>query len=224
MALYILNPGITPLGDFDCLDTDLDNVVGGEVAVLDEASRSITSTEKAAADVLDGYVADGIDTGTPTPTRVVARIADETSETYDLFYLMDDGKAGYGTLFGEVVGTPTGLSVTSTALGPHSAAASGKVTLWDKPGLYAVSLTALHTDVVPTTAGTNMYDTPLPGQLLYRHTDGKLARATSTSDKIAQFVELANNGSLVTTPARLVGATATFDRIKIQFLGASHNA
>lgn len=223
MALFLLNPGLQPLGDFDCLDTDQSSILGGEVMTLDEASRTITTTEKAAYDVLDGYVADEVDTGTPTATRVVARIADETSETYDVFYLSDDGTAFYGVMFGSVIGSPAGLSTTGTNLGPHTQSGSGKVTLWDKPGLYGVSLTALASDVVPTSSG-NLYDTPLPGQLLYRSTAGRLTRSAGTSDKVAQFVELTDAGSLVTTPARLVGAAEVFDRIKIQYLGATHNA
>lgn len=223
MALFILTPGIQPLGDFDLLDTDQASVLGGEVMTLDEAARANSSTEKAAADVFDGYIADAVSAGTPTATRVVARIADETSETYNLFYLADEGTAFYGVTFGSVIGGPVGLTTTGTNLGPHTATGSGKVTLWDKAGLYAVSLTAIAADVVPTASG-NLYDTPLPGELLYRSTAGRLTRATGTSDKIAQFVELTSNGSLVTTPARLVGASEVFDRIKIQYLGASHNA
>jgi hypothetical protein len=221
MALFLLQPGLHPLGDFDLLDTDQSSVLGGEVMVLDEASRTITSTEKAAYDVLDGYIADEV---TEATTRVVARIADEASETYDVFYLSDEGTTHYGVTFGSVVGGPVGLSTTSTNLGPHTTTGSGKVTLWDKGGLYAVSLDAVSSDVVPTTSG-NLYDTPLPGTVLYRETlTGKLCRATGTSDKIAAFVELTNNGSMVNTPARLVGASETFDRIKIQYFGAHHNA
>lgn len=224
MALFVLNPGLDPLGNFDVLDTDQSSILGGECMVLDEASRTVTSSEKAAADVLDGYIADAIDTGTPTATRTIARIADSTSETTDLFYLADDGIAFYGTLFGVTVGNPVGLNTTGTALGPHSAAGSGKVTLWDKPGMYGVSLTALTSDVVPTSSG-NLYDTPLPGTLLYRaQTTGLLTRATASSDKIALFIELAGDGSLVTTPGRLVGASESWDRIVIQYLGAGHNA
>lgn len=230
MALFILQPGIQPLGDFDALDTDAGNILGGEVMVLDEASRSVTSTEKAASDVFDGYVADEV---TEATTRVVARIADEATETYDIFYLGDEGKSDYGVLFGTVVGSPTGLSTTGgTNLGPHTTSGSGKVTLWDKEGLYAISLDALSNDVVPTSTywdGTGSqpiyYDTPLPGTVLYRETlTGKLARASGTSDKIAAFVELADSGTLVKTPARLVGATATYDRVKVQYFGSHHNA
>jgi hypothetical protein len=219
MALFILQAGLQPLGDFDVLDTDQASIFGGEVMTLDEASRTITSSEKAAADVLDGYIANEIDVGTPTATRVQARLADTSTESRKLFYLSDDGTTSYGTLFGEVIGNPTGLNTTGTNLGPHTASGSGKVTLWDKPGLYAVSTSVLASDVIPSTG--NLNDTPLPGELLYRgSTSGQLTRATTSTDKIAMFVELAGDGSLVTTPGRLVGATEAFDRIKIQYMGA----
>jgi len=214
MALFLLQPGLHPLGDFDLLDTDASSVVGGEVMTLDEASRVNTSTEKAAYDVFDGYVADG----SSAATRVVARIADETSETYKAFYLSDDGTTHYGVMFGSVIGSPIGLSTTGTNLGPHTTAGSGKVTLWDKPGLYAVSLDAVET------ALSDLTDTPLPGAILYRYTTGKLTSLADTGDKIALYVEHTSNGSLVNTPGKLVGAAETFDRIKIQYLGATHNA
>ena len=227
MALFLLQSGIQPLGQYDFLDTDLASLTGGQIGTLDEASRTITATEKAAQDALDGYVADLVDVGTPGASRPVLRLADTSSESTDLFYLLDDGQAFYGTLFGELIGTPVGLATTTSSggslLGPNTAAGSGKVTAWDKPGLYAVSTDSLDSDVVPTTG--NLNDTPLPGELLYRgSTTGQLTRATTSSDKIALFVELSGNGSLVTTPGRLVGAAESFDRIKIQYLGATHNA
>ena len=121
-------------------------------------------------------------------------------------------------MFGSVIGSPVGLSTTGTNLGPHTTSGSGKVTLWHEAGVYGVSLDALATDVVPTSSG-NLYDTPLPGQFLYRSTSGTLTRATTTTDKIAQFIELTDKGSMVNTSARLVGASEVFDRIKIYFLG-----
>jgi len=237
MALYLLQPGLQPLGQFDCLDTDLANVLGGEVGTLDEASRTNSASEKAASDVLDGYVADEVDVGTPTASRPVLRIADTATETRKLFYLLDDGQAHYGTLFGELIGTPVGLATTTSSggslLGPHTAAGSGKVTAWDKPGLYAVSSDALHASLDPNTSGSpggpgGLNDTPLPGDLLYREpTSGKLSVSTAAvaaADKIGMFVETSGSGSLVTTPGKLVGAAETFDRVKFQYLGATHNA
>ncbi len=226
MALYILNPGLQPLGLFDFLDADMSALQGGLIGALDEAARVNGLTEKAAADVFDGYVADLVDVGTPAASRPVLRLADTSSEPNNLFYLLDDGTTGYGTMFGTLIGNPVGLSTTvasgGVALGPSSAQGSGKATAWDKAGLYAVSTDVLAADVL---GGANLNDTPLPGELLYRgSTSAKLTRATTSSDKIALFVELTSSGSLVTTPGKLVGAAEAFDRIVIQYLGATHNA
>lgn len=223
MALYILQPGIQPLGDFDVLDTDQGNILGGEVMTLAELSIN-PAVDAAAADVFDGYIADDVDIGDGTRTRVVARIADNNPEATNLFYLSDDGTAHYGTLFGEIIGAPCGLSTTGAQLGPNTMSGSGKVTLWDKPGLYAVSTDVLAADVVPMIPGTNMFDTPLPGAVLYRGAaTGLLTRAVASADLIACFVELAGSPSLVTTPGRLVGAAQQYDRIVIQYLGGTHN-
>jgi len=230
MALFILQPGLQPLGQFDFDDTDLPNVLGGEVGTLDEASRTKSTTNKGAVDAFDGYVADAVDAGTVTAYHPVLRIADTSSETRKLFYLLDDGKKYYGTMFGELIGAPVGQTFTSTNQGPHTAQGSGKVTAWDKPGLYAVSLDAVSTDWAAQggSVSVNLNDTPFPGDLLYRGAlTGKLtgnSTGIGSTDKIALFVEISGNGSLVTSPARLVGASEIFDRITIQYLGATHNA
>jgi len=133
---------------------------------------------------------------------------------------LNDGTTGYGTLFGSLIGHPIGLSTTGAAIGPHTASGSGKVTAWDKPGLYAVSLDACDSDVV--TAG---FDTPLPGESLYcGAATAQLTRVDAgLGYKVATFVELSGNGSLVTTPGRLVGAVEAFDRVVIMYLGAMHS-
>lgn len=231
MALYLLQPGLQPAGQFDFLDTDLSSLLGGEVGTLDEASRTNSASEKAAQDALDGYVADAVDTGTPDASRPVLRLADTASETRKLFYLLDDGTANYGTLFGELIGTPVGLATTTASggslLGPSTAAGSGKVTAWDKPGLYAVSSDAVADDLNPAVGdgAGGLNDTPLPGDLLYREsTTAKLTGSSASSDKIGMFVEVSGSGSLVTSPPGLVGAAEVFDRVKFQYLGATHNA
>lgn len=225
MALFILQPGIQPLGQFDFDDTDLPNILGGEIGTWAEASRTLTSAEKAAQDVLDGYVADQIDQGTPDSSRPELCLADATTETYKFFPLLDDGKAFYGTLFGSTVGGTVGLTFSSTNLGPHTAIGSGKVTAWDKPGLYAVSLTAVYSGTSPNEQLEAGGDTPLPGELLYRYAStGEIGRPSTSGDKIAQFVEMSGNDSLVTTSAKMVGATEAFDRIKIYYLGAVYMA
>ena len=226
MALYILQPGLQPLGQFDFLDTDMAALQGGLIGALDEAARVNSTSEKAASDVFDGYVADLVDVGNSGASRPILRLADTSSEPNNLFYLLDDGTTGYGTMFGTLIGNPVGLSTTvasgGVALGPSSAQGSGKATAWDKAGLYGVSTDVLASDVL---GGVNLNDTPLPGELLYRGaTSAKLTRSSASSDKMALFVELASSGSLVTTPGRLVGAAESFDRIVVQYLGATHNA
>jgi hypothetical protein len=215
MALYILQPGCQPLGQFDFLDADLLNVLGGELGVWGTAG----STDLAAADAKDGYVAAAVDAGSPTASRPLLQLADGSTETTSPFYLLDDGKLGYGTLFGQVIGVPVGSATTGTNLGPHTAAASGKVTAWDKPGIYAVSLDAQ--SVTSTTVG-NLYDTPVPGTKLYRTANtGKIGLVQTGSEPIVGvFIELSSNGSLVRTPARLVGATPIVDRMVFNYFGA----
>lgn len=221
MALFILQPGIQPLGQFDFLDTDLASVTGGQFGVWNEAARANSATEKAAADARDGYVADAVSEGTPTTTRAILQLADG-SETGVPYYLLDEGTSPhYGTLFGGLIGNPVGLATTGTALGPHSAQGSGKVTAWDKPGLYAVTLDACDADLVPTTTG-NLYDTPLPGAAVYRGAaTAQLTRVSTTGYMVGCFIELRGNGSLVTTPASLVGTAETPDRAVINFYGSS---
>ena len=168
-----------------------------------------------------------VDVGDPEATRPILRLADTSSEARKVFYLLDDGTTDYGTSFGDLIGNPVGLSTTvasgGVAIGPSTIRGSGKATAWDKPGLYAVSSAQLDDDVLGV--GGNLNDTPLPGELLYRgSTTAQLTRATTSTDKVALFIELASNGSLVTTPNRLVGATEAFDRIVVQYLGAVHNA
>lgn len=231
MALFILNPGVQPLGQFDVYDTDLTSVKGGEIMTLDQTLRT-NASDKSSRDVLDGYLAAGVSEGTPTAYRVVTKIAKDSVGSGKLFFLADDGTTYYGVTLGSVIGTTVGQATTGTNLGPHTAYGSGKVTLWDKQGLYAVSLDAVNAYLVPDTAAKalghgGLFDTPLPGELLYRDAYGLLARSAqqgNTADKVAAFIELSSKGSLVTTPARLVGAAEVFDRVKIEWFGTGHSA
>lgn len=209
MALFPLNPGIMPLGQYDCLDADLASVTGGEVMAL--ASVAAASDE-GAADAEDGYTLNGL--------RAAARLA-LAGDVDAMLALADDGTAGYGTMFGETIGTPVGQSATGTNLGPHTAAASGKVTLWDKPGLYAVSVTSLATDFV-SGGGPAL----APGASLGYNADAKLAHTgcagAVASSGVATFVEFAPSPSLVNTPAKLSGATATFAKLYPRIVVAFH--
>ena len=236
MALFILQPGIEPLGQFDVLDTDAANIVGGLIGTLDETSRVLTSTETAKADVFDGYVADKVSEGSNTAYRPVIRIADTdggsggtaSGDDSVAMFLMDEGIANYGTLFGSVIGM---YNVSGTAVGPSTLTGSGKVTCWDKPGLYAVSFEACYSNKNVTNGALEAgQDTPLPGDILYRHgTTGKITRYANTHasnahfNKIGVYVEHADKASLVTTPAQLVGASQVFDRIVFNYFGANKN-
>lgn len=205
MALKILNPGMNPLGQFDGLDADYLNVKGGEV--LQFGSVTDAGSDKAAKDAFDGYV-----NPAGVANRPVLKLA--TSSDAPIF-LADDGVAGYGTLFGTVVGGVAGqLSTGGAVLGPHTATASGKLTAWDKPGLYAVSLDACDLDstdgLQPTNTGLSV------GAPLYYFVADQGARGGKgfltpdsgvSGTKIAgYFVEFATNGSLVNTPNYLVAA------------------
>jgi hypothetical protein len=218
MALFPQNPGILPLGQFDMLDTQLAGITGGEVLTLTTASRTNTTTEQAAYDVLDGYFGDGAG-GELRPTATLAT----TNAEFPLF-LSDDGNSpDYLTAFGQVVGATAGLNPTGAVLGPHTAVGSGKVTLWDKPGLYVVTLDSCATDF-RTTEGDLAAATLSAGDVLGFNATGNLCHDQCTGavagSGVANFIEYESSGktaSLVTTPPRLVGATEAFDRVKIWF-------
>jgi hypothetical protein len=214
MALKILNPGIQPLGQFDFEDGYLLSVKGGEVCTLVALSRTNTATEKAAADVLDGYTS----IAQQKRAGLTLNIAVNTARP---LWLTDDGIAGYGTLFGQVIGTPAGLATTGTGLGPHTAAGSGKVTAWDKPGLYAVTLDAVDTHL---TSGLQPGNVALvPQKALYPTILGLLTPTSGRSvgaagPTVARFVEFETTArSLVRTPASLVGAAEVFEHAVIAY-------
>lgn len=214
MALKILNPGVQPLGQFDFEDGYLLSVKGGEICTLVALSRTNTATEKAAADALDGYT-------NITQQKRAGLTLNIAVSTARPLWLTDDGIAGYGTLFGQVIGTPAGLATTGTGLGPHTASGSGKVTAWDKPGLYAVTLDAVDTHVssglVPANAAL------VPQKALYPTILGLLTPTSGRSvgaagPTVARFVEFETTArSLVRTPASLVGAAEVFEHAVISY-------
>lgn len=214
MALFPLNPGLQPLGQFDIVDSQLSSIKGGEVMTLTSASRENTASETAAADALDGYDYDS--TGSGAGGRAAAQLATTAAE-YPLALADDGNSPDYLTYFGQVVGATAGLSTTGGAqLGPHTSSGSGKVTLWDKPGLYAVS-----TDAVAATFVSGLPSDGLaPGATLGFTNAGLLAHGSSSAvanTGVASFVEFESSPSLVTTPNRLVGAAQQFTRVKIWF-------
>lgn len=215
MALFVQNPGVMPIGQFDLLDT-VTGLKGGEVMMLALASRLNSSTEAGAADVLDGY-----DGGVGLGQRAAARLATTGDANKLPLCLADDGSSpDYMTLFGQVVGATAGARTSGTVLGPHTTAGSGKVTLWDKPGLYVVTIDAVNASLV---AGGGSL---APGTVLGFDNAGKIAKMAQSAggddNGVAAFIEFEGGrktASLVTTPARLVGAADTFDRVKFWFHG-----
>jgi len=208
MALKLLQATGQPLGQFDGLDSDFLTLKGGEVVTF--ASVAVTSgTDYGAADAFDGYIS-------PSGPKRVVVTKTLTSSTRPLM-LADDGIAGYGTLFGTVVGGTVGQVVygpnstvaAADLLGPHSARASGKVTCWAQPGLYAVTL-----DAVDTTANTGItISNPnlTAGTALYYTTAGLLTTVSTNTTKVGSFVEFQSNGGLVSTPNHLVGTLSAPD-------------
>jgi len=194
MALKILNPGINPLGQFDCLDADIANIKGGEVLQFGQVSLAGSDLG-----TQDGYV-----NPSGVPNRTVVKLATDGGAAGSRpFMLADDGVAGYGTLFGTVVGGTVGRSTSGSALGPHTATGSGKVTAWDKPGLYAVSLDAVETTLAPSASLS------VGQRLHFRTTTGRLTTAAGTEAStvsVGNLVGFETNGSLVNTPNNLLAA------------------
>lgn len=199
MALKPLQ-AMYPLGQFDGYDSELTSFKGGEVCTLKSV---LVGTDKAASpsDGGDGYF------GVANKLRPV--VSKVLSSGATPLFLADDGTAGYGTLFGSVVGGTAGQVATGGAvLGPHTATGSGKITLWGQPGLYAVTL-----DAVDTTAATGLVPTNgtlTAGAPLYATSAGLLT-PDSGSDfggdvVVARFVDFQTNGSLVNTPNFLTAA------------------
>lgn len=216
MSLKLLQPGIQPLGQFDCKDSELTSFKGGEVCtfayVQTNSQPGVTTSglDQAAYDSFDGYINNGTNFVRPAVTKTFTGTG-----TVRPLFLADDGITGYGTLFGAVVGGTVGQQVngpnsfTGAVLGPHTATGSGKMTLWDKAGLYAVSL-----DAVDTNASTGLQPTNVGlvgGDKLYFTAAGLLTPTLASSvggggPVVGHLVEFNTNGSLVTTPNYLVAA------------------
>ncbi len=204
MALKLVNQAGNALGQFDCKDSLLADIKGGEVVTF--KAEAVDSGDKAAKDVFDGYTMDGA-----TEKRVVVDVPVAASRP---LMLADDGIAGYGTLFGTVVGGTVGQTAygldsvvpASALLGPHTALGSGKLTCWHLPGVYAVSLDACDDaadGLQPDNSGITT------GQALTFTAAGLLtpdgsAAALAGAPVVGTLIDFETKGSLVTTPNRLV--------------------
>ncbi len=170
MALLLVQPGFEPAGQFALQNGQA--VIGGEVGVLDTT----------------GIDANGFQI-------IKARLA--TTADTSPFFLMDDGKTGYGTVFGNtVVKTDTGFAFGADhgiRPGPTTYSASGKVTLWNKPGLYAVTSDALTDNEATLKAAA-------PGTgLTFDIATGKLLLGNAAPQPLAYVVQYVIDDSLVTT-------------------------
>ena len=218
MALKILQPGIQPLGQFDLLDAynTVSGIAGGEVGSFVQASLS--GTDVAASDALDGYAS----TSALTRPAVMVGVYGNDETSLPLF-LLDEGTTGYGTLFGQVVGTTAGRSTTGTALGPVTSAGSGKVTCWDKPGLYSVDVDNVSSDLCSSSSCSATVRTALGVQddtgLLTLANAADAVDASGTDLVVGRFIEVTTQGggSLVTTPRSLLTATDSLAEVVFHF-------
>lgn len=204
MALKLLQSGIQPLGQFDGYDTQYLTLKGGEVMQFGFAmAPNPPGVDKATSDVFaDGYADNG------NKRTVVALAGSAVAGAGAPYMLADEGVFGYGTLFGSVVGGIAGQAgisawgvATAAPLGPSTASGSGKVTCWDKPGLYAVSLDAVDSSLQPDQA-------LVPGDAVefVAGTGLLCASGAGAGVQVATFVSFETMGSLVTTPSYLVEA------------------
>lgn len=202
MALILVQSGLTPMGEWDGLDSITTSIKGGEVGTFTTTAVSVGSSDLEAADVEDGYVG--------TTSKYRAAITTTMVAQQKPVFLLDEGTTGYGTLFGQVVGGSTGQSVTSgSQLGPHTATGSGKITVYGQQGFYASTLDACDTAADGLVASNSSLT---PNVALTYTTSGKLTPATAaaavhaSNSNIARLVEFSANGSLVNTPSNLVAA------------------
>jgi hypothetical protein len=189
-----------PLGQFDGVDSELTSLKGGEVVTVTSVATTGSSLDKAAPDAFDGYMIPSLVQKRPAITKTL------TAGKKPL-WLADEGITGYGTILGSLVGGTVGQSVSGTVFGPHTTSGSGKVTCWNQPGLYAVSVDAVDTTV---STGLIVSNTSLDaGSALYATSAGLLTPTVGSAFEsvvVGRFLEFATNGSLVTSNVGMVTA------------------
>lgn len=173
MSLILVQPGFEPAGQFDLMALTV--ISGGEVGVLDTI------------DLLNGYQ--------------VIKARKATTGDAGPFFLLDDGTTGYGISFGStVVKTSTGFVSGMNdyiRIGPPSYSASDKVTLWNKPGLYAITLDSLADTEVSLKAAA-------PGTGMTFDIDGKLLLGNISTTPIAYVIQFKIDETLVTTGGNIL--------------------
>jgi hypothetical protein len=224
MGLKLLQPSLRPLGQFDVKDDDLDAIQGGKYVELEDAS----ATEGYAADV--GQVGPLSPAAGPTKAFEALTFALNSRTEGNMGGLADDGTTGYGTLYGTVIGGTagqgTGLGAQPTkgvvTVGPTSALASGKVTVWHAPGLYGVDTAAMATaNAVDTDTALNA---PVYAREAAQTDKGSLTDSASNAGvQMAIYVGSVTDSSLVSTSERAVtsGLFTSTDReyFAIYYLG-----
>lgn len=207
-----------PYGNFDGVDSVASNLKGGEVVGL--TYLNLTSSDKKAADVADGYVSN--------TTKKYPAVTNVLASGMRPLFLADEGDAYYGTLLGSLVGSAVGQDISGQRLGPHTTKGSGKVTVWAADGLYTVTLDAVDLD---ESTGLQPTNTTIAGaDPLYATALGKLTPDVSEAFEsvvVARFIEFTTNQSRVTSPLSMVsapnspvgstGKKNTFDRVLIHF-------
>lgn len=184
MALVLVQPGIEPAGQFDLAANQ--TITGGEIGVFDTY----------------GTDADGFQ---------IVKVRLATSGDTGPFYLLDEGTKGYGTLVGDtVVKTDTGFASglnNGVRLGPATHVGSGKVTLWNKQGIYAVTL-----DSLADTEAALKSAAPGTG-LTFDTTTGKLLLGNASPTPLAYVIQFKQDEALVTT----LGSVVYHEKLIIQF-------
>jgi hypothetical protein len=209
MALKPLTPGYLPVGQFDLLDSFASNFVGGEVGIF-------TTLESG-----DYYAADAGGASIAPDVKVTGGLV----TAGQLYGLVDEGTAGYGTSYGTVIGGTVGQGTgfasgvaSSSAsgivvVGPRTSFGSGKATLWTMPGLYGITADAF-TGTLPSTVNQALYGNSTST------TAGKLQIA-SNGVQAAVFLNTVSDSSLVSTSAAAAtGSAATTEYYAVYLLGA----
>ena len=184
---------------------------------------NVAGSDKAAQE-LDGYYVGAYTCVAAAGTSLRPAVTKTLVSGMRPLFLADEGTAFYGTLFGELVGSVAGQVVPvpylGTQLGPHTAAGSGKVTVWAKPGLYAVTLDAVDTSATSGLQPTN--PTLQGGAALYAKTTGVLTPGNAYFENVVvgRFIEFQTNTSLVTTPSNMVGGASNWTQAVIHWNGA----
>lgn len=211
MGLKLLQPSLRPIGQFDIEDDDRSNLSGGEIMTLAAIGAD---SDYYAADV------EGMGEGVFANFTV-------SSGTIRPIFLADDGIKGYGTLFGELIGSTVGQATSqsgATVIGPHTVSGSGKVTLWHSPGLYAVSTPADRSSPAGGTSDAfsgSVASHNCNDQLQFTAAGKHLAATNSGFQVGAMYIGGLSDDSLVSTTLAAAGETAVAEHEVIYFLGTS---